>query len=49
VASGLLAAGPGAGREARLTAVRAAFTSAGLDPDAPHLGPGSAELELSCW
>jgi hypothetical protein len=49
VASGLLAAGPGAGRDARLAAVRAALTAAGLDPDAPHLGPGCADLSLSCW
>jgi hypothetical protein len=48
-AAGLLAAGPGAGRAERLGAVRAAFSAAGLDPDAPHLSPGGAELVLSCW
>jgi HopA1 effector protein family len=48
-AAGLLAAGPGAGDAQRLAAVRAAFTAAGLDPGAPHLGPGEADLALSCW
>jgi hypothetical protein len=49
VAAGVLAAGPDAGCAERLSAVRAAFTAAGLDPDAPHLSPGGAELVLSCW
>jgi HopA1 effector protein family len=49
VAAGLLAAGPDAGPAERLAAVRAAFTAAGLDPAAPHLGPGGADLALSCW
>jgi len=49
VAAGLTAAGPDAGAADRRAAVEAALAGEGLDPAAPHLDPGSADLALSMW
>jgi hypothetical protein len=46
IATGLLAAGPGAGPVERRTAVRRALTAAGLDLTALHLNPGSPEFAI---
>jgi hypothetical protein len=47
VASGLVAAGHGAGLSARRAAVLKTLEQAGLDPAALHLNPGSSEFEVS--
>jgi hypothetical protein len=49
VAAGLVAAGPDAAVPARLAAIEAALAGEGLDPNAPHLDPGSTDLALSMW
>jgi hypothetical protein len=46
VASGLVAAGHGAGTAARREAVLRTLTDAGLDPAALHLNPGNPEFEV---
>ena len=46
VAAGLVAAGPGAGLAQRRTAVLDTLATAGLDPAALHLNPGSREVDL---
>ena len=47
VATGLVAAGHGAGLSARRAAVLKAFEHAGLDPAALHLNPGNREIDVS--
>jgi hypothetical protein len=46
VAKGIVDAGPSAGPAARYRAVASTFAEAGVSIDAPHLNPGSSDLEF---